>query len=323
MKRSVLTACTIVILPFIVSCNDVQTDSDTGQNVAQENPDAKTENLTNEADNDIKYETFADEPADMDDSTRTRLYCREFGIEFDSLEKQDVEVDDFTFSTCASIYFRDSLRRISADAYFNYLSKRVPNKYEMNKRVPFDETNVKQRTFGVYENMEFKPDGEMWKRFLSLPYICSAVYTSIARVGPFYVLTYYTPTDCNSMFGVVSADNELRLVDKKEYEYVGCISPLFDEELPDYIHVDTLNDNIIYPDPEAYNNPEVIVSENGDVTTVFPTEYLVRELHGELLKQVVLADTMWYKIDTKGKFQLIRKHNTPHTPESVMNEYFR
>jgi hypothetical protein len=94
-------------------------------------------------------------------------------------------------------------------------------------------------------------------------------------------------------------------------------------EKNDYIHVDTLNDNIIYPDPEAYNNPEVIVSENGDVTTVFPTEYLVRELHGELLKQVVLADTMWYKIDAKGKFQLIRKHNTPHTPESVMNEYFR
>ena len=230
-------------------------------------------------------------------------------------------MDDWIFSTCAAIYFRDSMRRTSSEAYFDYLNKRVPNKYEMNEYFSFDETNVKQRTFGVYENMEFKPDEEMWKRFFSLPNICSAVYTSIARVGTFYVLTYYTPTDCNSVFGVVSTDKNLKLIDKKEYKYVGCIPPLMEEELPDDIHVDTLDGNIIYADPEAYNNPKVTVSKDGNVTAVFPTEYIVRELHGELVERIVLTDTMWYKMDANGKFQLVRKHNTPHTPESVIEEY--
>lgn len=244
-----------------------------------------------------KFETFPDEPADMSEEQRADRYCDFYGLSYkDKTLNGDME-------WCAAIYYRDSLRRISTEAYFDYLSKRMSNGCYMG--IYSDELNEKQRAFGVYENKVFgvydvDHDDSVLRTLPSL-YGDQFFFSSIARVDSFYVVTCSDITDCERSFFVASMDKDFSLVDKMSFRFGECIPP-FDPWEADPVAYYEGGDYVV-EDWDESGNPEISVSDKGEVIVIHPKGYI--EMNNSTKKENPFKTYTYEKYELKGgKFVL-------------------
>lgn len=244
-----------------------------------------------------RFETFPDEPADMSEEQRADRYCDFYGLSYkDKTLNGDME-------WCAAIYYRDSLRRISTEAYFDYLSKRMSNGCCMG--IYSDELNEKQRAFGVYENKVFgvyyyDHDDSVLRTLPSL-YPIQFFFTSIARVDSFYVVTCSDITDCERSFFVASMDKDFSLVDKMSFSLGGCTPPFNPWEADPVAYYE--GGDYVVEDWDEPRNPEISVSDKGEVIVIHPKGYI--EMNNSTKKENPFKTYTYERYELKGgKFVL-------------------
>lgn len=244
-----------------------------------------------------KFEAFPDEPADMSEEQRADRYCDFYGLSY----KDETLHGDMEW--CAAIYYRDSLRRISTEAYFDYLSKRMSNGCCMG--FYSGELNAKQRAFGVYENKVFgvyyyDHDDSVLRTLPSL-YPIQFFFTSIARVDSFYVVTCSDVTDCERSFFVASMDKDFSLVDKMSFRSGECTPP-FDPWEADPVAYYEGGDYVV-EDWDEPRNPEISVSDKGEVIVIHPKGYI--EMNNSTKKENPFKTYTYERYELKGgKFVL-------------------
>lgn len=246
---------------------------------------------------DDKFEAFPDEPADMSEEQRADRYCDFYGLSYkDKTLHGEME-------WCAAIYYRDSLRRISTEAYFDYLSKRMSNGCYMG--IYSDELNEKQRAFGVYENKVFgvyyyDHDDSVLRTLPSL-YPIQFFFTSIARVDSFYVVTCSDVTDCERSFFVASMDKDFSLVDKMSFSLGGCTPPFNPWEADPVAYYE--GGDYVVEDWDEPRDPEISVSDKGEVIVIHPKGYI--EMNVSTKKENPFKTYTYERYELKGgKFVL-------------------
>lgn len=244
-----------------------------------------------------KFEAFPDEPADMSEEQRADRYCDFYGLSY----KDETLYGDMEW--CAAIYYRDSLRRISTEAYFDYLSKRMSNGCYMG--IYSDELNAKQRAFGVYENKVFgvyyyDHDDSVLRTLPSL-YPIQFFFTSIARVDSFYVVTCSDVTDCQRSFFVASMDKDFSLVDKMSFRLGGCTPPFNPWEADPVAYYE--GGDYVVEDWDEPRDPEISVSDKGEVIVIHPKGYI--EMNVSTKKENPFKTYTYERYELKGgKFVL-------------------